>query len=195
MKTLVLALSLALAATAVAQSTYTVDPAASKLIWTARKVTGPHTGGISVKSGTITWDKDGLVSTEIVIDMTTITDTDMLPEYGAKLVTHLNSPDFFHTEAFKTATFTSTRVEKIADAAPGKPNYVVTGDLTIKGITQPITFQVLAWPEGKGVRAAADLTFDRTKYDIKYRSGQFFEDLGDKMIEDQVGLTFDVAAK
>ena len=94
----------------------------------------------------------------------------------------------------RAATFTTTAVEKL-DVASGKPNYRVTGDLTIKGITHPNTFDVLFWMEGKEARAAATITFDRTKYDIKYRSGTFFPEIGDKAISDAVTLTFDVSAK
>ncbi|HEX2616617.1 MAG TPA: YceI family protein [Flavobacteriales bacterium] len=193
MKHLFLALTLGLATAATAQ-TLNVIPASSKLVWTGKKVTGQHTGGIGVKDGQLTWGADGLTAATITIDMRSITNTDLQGEMNAKLVGHLNSPDFFNTAEHATATFVSTSVEKIADAPAGKPNYRVTGDLTIKGITHPVTFDVLAWKEGKGARAAANLTFDRSKYDVRYASSSFFEGLGDKVIYDDVVLTFDVTA-
>lgn len=173
-----------------------VDPAASKVLWTATKMTGDHTGNVPVKEGTVAVADGKLIAAEMVIDMTGITCIDIESEgANAKLVNHLKSTDFFDVENHASATFKSTSVEAIADATPGKPNYTVTGDLTIKGITQPVTFTCLFWTEGSTARSAASFTFDRSKYDIKYRSGTFFPDLGDKVISDTVSLTFDVTAK
>src|SRR5690606_26433626 len=73
--------------------------------------------------------------------------------------------------------------------------YQVTGDLTIKGITHPAQFQCFIEEEGQGLRAHGSLSFDRTKYDIRYRSGAFFEDLDDKLIHDEVQLAFDLHTK
>lgn len=181
--------------TAMAQSTFTVDAAATKLIWTGKKITGQHHGSIAVRSGLIGWGEGGLTQAEITVDMTSITDLDMESEYAGQLEDQLKSSDFFNTSEFKTAVFKTTQVQAITGAEPGKPNYTVTGDLTIKNITHPVTFAVLAWKEKKGVRAAGTINFDRTLYDIKYRSGRFFNTLGDKMIDDMVQLTFDLVGK
>ena len=194
-KTLSLALLLAASSAAVAQSTYTVDPAAAKLIWTGKKITGQHHGTIDVRSGTIGWGESGLMQAEVAIDMTTIKDVDLDREYAADLEDHLKSSEFFNTAEFKTAVFKTTQVQPIPGAEVGKPNYTLTGDLTIKGITHPVSFMALAWKEKKGIRAAGTIVFDRTLYDIKYRSGRFFDTLGDKMIEDMVQLIFDLTAK
>ena len=194
-KTLSLALLLAGTGAAMAQSTFTIDPTATKLVWTGKKVTGEHHGSIGVQSGTIGWGENGLTNADVTIDMTTITNADMDKEYAAKLEGHLKSPDFFNTAEFKTANFKTTRVEAIHGVENGKPNYSVTGDLTIKGITHPVTFDALAWQEQKGIRTAGTIIFDRTHYDIKFRSGQFFDSLGDKMIDDMVELTFDLVGK
>ena len=145
---------------------------------------------------TITVGNKTLEAAEVMIDMSGITCIDIENEgANAKLVGHLKSPDFFDVEQHPTATFKTTKVEAIADAVPGKPNYRVTGDLTIKGITQPNSFDCLFWVEGDKARAAAMLSFDRTQYDIKYRSGSFFPEIGDKAIADLVELTFDVTAR
>ncbi len=193
-KSLLMAAVLGLSTLAQAQEAR-IDPAGSKLIWTGKKVTGEHTGGINVKEGSITWGKEGLVGTTVVIDMNTITCTDLSGGGAEKLVGHLKSPDFFNTAEFGAATFKSTSIEPIRAAKPGQPNYKVTGDLTIKGITHPVTFDALAWHDGTVIRAAANLVFDRSKYDVRFRSATFFPDLGDKVIEDNVSLTFDVSAK
>ncbi|HRH70721.1 MAG TPA: YceI family protein [Flavobacteriales bacterium] len=174
----------------------TIDPPASKVLWTATKMTGDHTGGVPVKSGAIDLSDTDLKSARITMDMTGITCLDVEDAgTNAKFVAHLKGADFFDVEKNTEASFTTTAVEKITDAAPGKPNYRVTGDLTIKGITQPNTFDCLFWMDGRTARAAANFTFDRAKYDIKYRSGTFFPEIGDKAISDTVSLTFDVSAK
>ncbi len=198
MRTILFSLALASIPAAFAQSgtPRPVDPAASKVLWTATKVTGEHTGGVPVKEGSIS-EMDGvLTGAEVTMDMKGITCIDIDNEAtNAKLVGHLKSEDFFDVEKFGTATFKSTKVEKLADVAPGKPNYRVTGELTIKGETKPNTFDCLFWMDGSVARAAATFTFDRAQYDIKYRSGTFFPDLGDKVISDTVSLTFDMSAK
>lgn len=194
-KPILVCIAVLLSAALMGQTTYQVDAKASKMIWTGRKLTGQHQGTVDVKSGSVGWSADGLADAEIVIDMASIAINDMDPEYSAQLRNHLNSVDFFNTAKYKTANFKSTGVEAIPNAAPGQPNFKVTGNLTIKDITRPVSFPVLAWKDKKGVRAAGTLVFDRTLYDIKYRSGQFFDALGDKLIEDQVEIAFDVLAR
>lgn len=194
-KILTIALFVSAAVPVVGQATFTVHPPAAKILWKGRQVTGEHSGTIRMQAGTIDWGDQGLVGAEIEMDMTTITDTDMERQWAAELEDHLRSPDFFNTTAFSTAAFRTTHVAPIDDAGAGKPNYRVTGDLTIKGITHPVTFDVLAWKDNRTVHAAGTLLFDRTLYDIKFRSGRFFDLLGDRMIDDMVELTFDVTGK
>lgn len=179
-----------------AQTAKTIDPAESKLLWTATKLTGDHTGRVPVQSGSVSVGGKALEAAEVTIDMTGITCMDIENEgANTKFVNHLKGPDFFEVDKHPTATFKSTKVEAIADATPGKPNYRVTGDLTIKGITKPNTFDCIFWVDGDKARAAATFSFDRAQYDIKYRSGTFFPEIGDKVIADKVDLTFDVTAR
>lgn len=193
-QTLALALLAAFTAPVAAQQTFHANPEASTVEWVGKKVTGQHNGELRVQQGTITWGEEGLSGAHVVMDMASITVLDLKPEGAAKLEGHLRSTDFFNTAEFGTATFSATRVQPKSGAAAGAPNYTVTGNLTIKGITKPVTFDVLASKEQTGVRASGTLVFDRTHYDIKYRSGQFFDALGDRMIEDEVALTFNLTA-
>lgn len=193
-KALSIALSLIFASGVIAQTTHTVDTESAKLVWTGKKVTGQHHGNIRVQSGTIGWSANGLAKAEVIMDMTSITNLDLNPESAEKLVGHLKSKDFFNAAEFATASFKSSEVLKKDGVEAGKPNYTVTGDLTIKGITNPVSFDVLAWKESSGIRASGTIVFDRTLYDIKFRSGQFFDSLGDKMIDDSVELSFDLKA-
>lgn len=187
--------ALFVASVATAQTTYQVDAKATHMIWTGKKLTGQHQGGVNVSAGTVEWGPGGLVGAEVTIDMTSISTTDMEPEYAQRLANDLKSTNFFNSAKYKTSNLKITKVEPIAGVVAGKPNYTVTGDLTIKGITKPVSFVVLAWKDKQTIRAAGTMAFDRTLYDITYRSGQFFGSLGDKMIEDMVEITFDLTAK
>lgn len=196
MKTYLFSVVLLLANGLSAQSEMAIDPGASRLMWTATKVTGEHTGGVPLKSGVLHIADGALRGAEVVMDMSGITCTDIENEgANAKFVNHLKGADFFEVDKNPTAVFIITGVKPIPDAPAGKPNYTVTGDLTIKGITKPNTFDCLFWVDGAAARAAAQLTFDRGQYDIKYRSGTFFPEIGDKAISDTVSLTFDISAK
>lgn len=112
------------------------------------------------------------------MDMTTLTVTDLEGEMKGKLEGHLKSDDFFSTDKHTEAKFVITNVS----GKDGK--YKVTGDLTIKGITNPNTFDMII----SGNTAKADLKVDRTKYDIKFRSASFFDNLKDKAIYDNFDL-------
>ena len=101
------------------------------------------------------------------------------------LVEHLKDEDFFNTKDFPVASI------KIMRAHKGEENnYEIIANLTIKGITHPITFEADVAINGVNFLAKAKIKIDRTKWGIKYGSGSFFEDLGDKMILDEIG--FDV---
>ncbi|MEM6894346.1 MAG: YceI family protein [Bacteroidota bacterium] len=155
----------------------------STITWKAYKVTGSHVGTITLKSGSLEFDGDKLTGGEFVVDMTTINTTDLTGDYKNKLDGHLNSDDFFAVASNPTSSMVFTKVE-----GTGKNAYKVTGDLTIKGITKPITFDVSVY----GSKATATLKVDRTKYDVKYGSGSFFDNLGDKTIYDEFDLVVDL---
>ncbi len=165
-----------------------IDPAASKLTYVGKKVTGQHTGEVKISKGSLSFDNNALKGGEIEVDMTTITNTDLTDqEYLKKFIGHISGDDFFAVDKFKTAKLVvkSVKKEKAADT------YKVTADLTIKGKTSPVTFDAVATKE----KASAKLVFDRTKYDIKFGSGKFFPSLGDKMIYDDVELEVTLSAK
>jgi polyisoprenoid-binding protein YceI len=163
-----------------------VNPAKSELTWVGKKVTGEHTGKIALKEGTITMDGAKLTGGKFVADLNSITCTDLTDkEYNDKLIGHLKSDDFFSVAKHPNATFVVTK------ATPKSAGvYDVTGDLTIKGITKPATFPVTVKTTAAGTEATGKLVVDRSKYDIKYNSKSFFENLGDKMINDD--FTIDV---
>jgi polyisoprenoid-binding protein YceI len=177
--------------------TYTIDQSASKVAWLAKKVTGEHNGVVNIKSGELQVENGAVKAGKFVLDMNTITVLDLPAddEYNAKLTGHLKSPDFFNVEASPETTFEIASVEPIEGAAAGAANYNVKGNLTIKGITKAITFPATITTNETGVQANAQFDIDRTEWDIKYGSGKFFQDLGDKMINDNFTINFEIVAK
>lgn len=160
-----------------------VNAETSKVTWKAYKVTGSHAGTVNLQSGTLVFEEDKLSGGEFVVNMTTLVTTDDLGDRKAKLEGHLKSDDFFGVTAHSTAKLVFTDVK-----ASGKNSYEVTGDLTIKGITKPVTFDVSVY----GSKATATMKVDRSQYDVKYGSGSFFENLGDKTIYDEFDLVVDL---
>ncbi len=156
---------------------------ASKVTWKGYKVTGSHTGTINLKSGSLMFDEGKLSGGEFTVDMATLISTDLEGGAKGKLEGHLKSDDFFGVEKNPTSKLVFTNVE-----ASGKNSYKVSGDLTIKGITKPVTFDVSIY----GSKATATLTIDRSEFDVRYGSGSFFDNLGDKTIYDDFEIVADL---
>lgn len=161
----------------------TVSTEKSTVTWKAYKVTGSHTGTVALQSGALAFDNGQLTGGEFTVDMTTLTATDLEGEWKDKLVGHLKSEDFFSVEKHNLSNLVFTQVK-----ASGKNSYEVTGNLTIKGITKPVTFDLSVY----GSKATATLKVDRAQYDIRYGSGSFFDNLGDKTIYDEFDLVVDL---
>jgi polyisoprenoid-binding protein YceI len=169
-----------------AQSKLTADTEKSKLLWLGEKVTGQHTGTINLQSGWINWQDNKIVSGEFSIDMASMKDT----EANARLEGHLKSDDFFGVEKFPTAKLV------ITGSTPfDKGTGVVSGSLTIKGVTNPIEFKATTQKKEDGVWFFANIVVDRTKYNIRYGSGSFFDNLGDKTIYDEFKLKVNLLVK
>ncbi len=155
----------------------------SQVVWKAYKVTGSHSGSVSLKSGNLTFDGNKLSGGSFIIDMTTLACTDLEGDYKNNLEGHLKSDDFFGVEKHGTSALNITNVK-----STGKNSYQVKGDLKIKGISKSMDFQVSIY----GNKASANLKVDRTDFGIKYGSGSYFEDLQDKMIYDEFDLNIDL---
>ena len=168
--------------------TYKVDVEKSSLTWVGKKLTGSHNGSIALQSGNLILDGKKLTGGNFVINMASIKDADK----SDRLEGHLKADDFFGVDKFSTSTFTIKKV------TPGTGNNVtVSGDLTIKGITNAASFPAtVVWNADGSVTATADkIIVDRTKYGIKFRSKGMFPDVGDKMIYDEFELAIKLIAK
>ncbi len=163
--------------------TYKVDAAKSSVAWQGQKLTGSHEGLISIASGTIEMDGDKLTGGEFVIDMTSLTTTGMDADMGAKLEGHLKSDDFFGVASHPTALLKITKVKSKGGV------YFVTADVTIKDITRPVEFETTVTKDGGSMIATSKITIDRSKFNVRYGSGSFFDNLGDKAIYDDFDLT------
>lgn len=182
MKSLLLFTTLIFAATVTVS--VNVDTEASQIIWKGYKVTGSHEGTIQVEKGTLDFTDGVLTGGSFAIDMSSLKTTDLSGGGAAKLEGHLKSDDFFGVEKFPTATFTITKV--VSRGTPG--DYRVTGDLTIKESTKTIRFNTKVTEEMSKYVAKADLTIDRTDFNVRYGSGSFIDNLGDKTIYDEFEL-------
>ena len=169
---------------------YTIDAATTTIVWTGAKVGGEHTGTISVKEGGFTFEDDQLTGGSFIIDMNSITCTDLDAEYGGKLVGHLKSDDFFGVATFPTSKVV---IKSVVPQGPGQ--YKVVADLTIKETTKEIKFPATVEVSNGKVTASADITVDRSEFDVRYGNGSFFDDLGDKVIYDDFNLAVTAVAK
>ena len=162
-----------------------IDITQSKLEWTGKKLGGEHYGEIQLSSGHLTFTKNKLTGGAFEMDMASITCVDITDQKSNKrLVDHLKSEDFFSVSRFPKSTFIITKVE-----SKSTTEYLVTGDLTIKGKTNPITFMAKVNATNNETIAEATLVFDRSKFDVKFGSQSFFENLGDKLVYDDVDMT------
>ncbi len=168
----------------------TVNKTESQVTWKASKVTGEHWGYVPIKNASLDITGGKITGGSFDMDMVNLTVEDLTDEKSkGNLTNHLKSDDFFSVEKFNTSTFKITDVKSTSAT-----DYTITGDLTIKGITKPVSFPAKVAVAGNKMTATGSIKFDRTHYDIKFRSGNFFENLGDRMIYDEVNLDVKLVA-
>jgi polyisoprenoid-binding protein YceI len=165
---------------------FEIAVAQSNIDWTGRKVTGSHWGTIAVKQGNLSVNEGKLTGGKFVIDTASIKILDVTdPATNAQFYGHLASDDFFSIDQYPTADFEITAVN----------NNHVTGNLTIKGITHPVSFDATVSVADDTLTATGKIVIDRTKYGIKFRSGNFFTNLGDTLIYNDFDLHVNITAK
>ena len=188
MKSIMLGTMVALFSISTLATDYNVDLENSRIGWLgSKKIGGQHTGEIKLKTATVKFAGGHFSGGEFTVDMASISNNDLTDAtYNAKLVGHLKSVDFFEVEKFPTSSF------KITHAGMGKggDNYDVTGELTIKSLTHKVSFHAQKIETDAKITFTAPVVFDRTKWDVKYNSGKFFDikALGDNVINDEIKL-------
>jgi len=181
-----LALGLITFASVAAPKVVNVNKSASSIAWLAKKVTGEHNGTVVISAGALNVNGNKLIGGNFTIDLKTIKALDITdPGYNQKFIGHITSGDFFEIEKFPTASFVITKVA----------GNQVTGNLTVKGITKSITFPAEIAVKGGKVTAKANITIDRTDFNIKYGSKKFFDSIGDKAIYDDFALTVSLVSE
>ena len=173
--------------------TYTVNNSESSVVWKGEKMTGNHVGNIQIKSGTISFDQHLIKSGSIVLDMNSINCTDLEGDTKKDFEDHLKDDDFFSVSKFPTATFEITGSSPYQGTEAGF-NCQIAGNLTIKGITNPISFPANVSVNGTTLTGKGSVSFDRTKWGIKYKSKTIFPDLGDKFIYDEISMKMTISA-
>lgn len=174
--------------------TYTIDPAASTVNWRGTKITNDsHVGTVTVHKGSINVVDKTISKAFVAIDMNTMvcTDEGMDDDTKANLIGHLTSDDFFGVEQFPYARLDLEGIKTKGDVA------MAYGQIVIREIAQPIHFPVTISDDNGNIVVDASVTVDRSKHEVKFRSGAFpelFPDLGDKLINDNIELDVHIVA-
>ncbi|MCI1186126.1 YceI family protein [Hymenobacter sp. DH14] len=175
---------------------YALQPQLSTLGWEGKAVTHGHNGTMNFSSGELLVKGNAVVGGTVTVDMKTMKATDIKDaDSQGKFVGHMSSDDFFGVATYPTSTFKIVSVTPIKGAAKDADNATITGDMTIKGVTQRISFPAKVGVKDGVAAASGKVTIDRTKFGLKYGSKSFFESIGDKAIYDNFDLTFNVIAK
>lgn len=154
----------------------------------AKTEASSHDGTVNVKSGNLVLKNGAVVGGTFVLDMTSLTSTDLSGEYQGKLNGHLKNGDFFEVEKFPTATYKITSVKKNTNK---DYNFVVNGNLTVKGKTAPVSFPAKITSAGGVVTLESDkFSFDRQKFDVAYKST-----MQDVLVKDDVDMKVKISVK
>ncbi|KIC92610.1 YceI family protein [Flavihumibacter solisilvae] len=163
----------------------------SNIDWVGRKVTGAHNGTIDFKEGSLVFDEGQLTGGQFVVDISSLKILDIAdPETNANMAGHLASDDFFASDRFPEAFFEIKSVVRAGDNS-----YNIYGDLTIKGITHAANFSAIYYQQDGTFSASGKIVVDRTRYNMKFRSGNFFRNLGDTLIYNEFDLNVTILAK
>ena len=153
----------------------------STIRWYGEEITWKqHYGDLKFSSGKIKINNKVVSSGNFVVNMNSLTVEDLSGGGKKRLEGHLRSSAFFGVSDHPQASLNITSMVDIDGNSQ-----ILGGELTIKGITHPINFSITLNSENN---ASAMLIFDRSKYDVRFRSGSFFDELGDKLILDDIKL-------
>ena len=158
----------------------TLDTKSSSIKWTGKEITTKsHYGSLKFKEGLLNIKNDNITNGKFIVDMNSIDCQDLSGSSKSNLEGHLKSDDFFSVNKYPEAVLTIQNTKE-------KTNGVISaeGQILVKGIVQPVTFDISI--EGKN--GSAKLILDRSKHNVRFRSGSFFQNLGDKLIYDDIEI-------
>lgn len=172
------------------ETLYKIDNNLSSVEWVGKKITGSHQGTIMIKEGVLKVTDGAIVDGAVAIDMQSISVTDIKDEgTRAKLTGHLSSDDFFGVKKHPISKF---KLKNVEDQGGGQ--FKIVGTIEIKGITQGIMFPAAIQMEEEKMNIMGEVEINRTDFGIKYGSGSFFDNLGDKAIYDNFLIRFKLVA-
>ena len=178
-----------------ANDTLFVDIENSDIDWIGRKVTGEHSGTLNLSDGFVIWNGKSITGGKITFDMTSIQNTDIeSPEWKEKLEKHLMAEDFFFADSFPHAVLEIKNHRQTVDESSEENNQIIA-NLTIRGITHEIIFPLEISQSKSIFYAEGTIDINRTLFNINYKSGTLFENLGDRMIYDDFTVQFSVQTK
>jgi polyisoprenoid-binding protein YceI len=172
----------------VASEKYLIDTKESVLTWQGSSVKGKHDGYVYISKGELMIKNGQLAGGTAEVAMSTIEGNDHRSDNN--LINHLKDPDFFDVKKFPFSAITLTKVASI-----NSEENEVAGDLTIKGITHPVSFPAKMEVRDGIFKASGKLVIDRTKWDVRYKSGKFFDNLKDQAISDDIEFHITIVAK
>jgi polyisoprenoid-binding protein YceI len=165
-----------------------IDTKESVVAWTGSSVHGKHKGYAYISKGELMIENGQLMGGTVEVDMNTIEDKNHKSDNN--LIKHLKDADFFDVKKFPFSTIAITKVASI-----NVEDKEITGNLTIKGISHPISFPAKVEVNAGIVKANAKLIIDRTNWDVRYNSGKFYDNLADKTISDSIEFDITIVAK
>ncbi|PIY08356.1 MAG: YceI family protein [Flexibacter sp. CG_4_10_14_3_um_filter_32_15] len=183
-----------------------IDTSASAVTWIGTKPAGQHNGTLGIASDSKLMVENGtLTGGTITINMTELTVLDIeATEDNAKLVGHLQSPDFFAVETYPTSTFTITNVEAVdastievveGEHSTENPTHKITGNLKMMDVEKSISFYAnVTMPSEGEVKASAKFNIDRTEFNVSHMA-EGTAKVKDKFINNTVNVGFDITAK
>ena len=182
----------------------------STLEWTGglKFITNNHSGNLKIKRGNLFLHNDNKITGNVVIDMLSMTNTDLPESKQEYLIGHLRNEDFFHVERFPTASLKINSSKVVEKLSNGKYNMEISGDLTIKSITNPITFTAIVDLSSDIKSATGTMQFNRSEFGVQYRTEMHLDDaksfwnsatttketLKDKVIKDEIDIKFNVVS-
>ncbi len=183
----------------IVEKTKLIDIENSNIKWVGEELSGKnHYGSLKFKSGSLKVEEGKIISGNFVVDMNTLNVEDLQGGSKQRLEGHLRSDDFFSVQKFGEAIFEITSSGVLKEDGSSQ---ILNGNLTIKGITNPGKIEVRCYFSKNCSQLlidnnwAAKLIFDRSKYDVRFRSGNFFQNLGDKLIYDEIVITANISIK
>lgn len=176
---------------------YAVDVETSVVRWTGRNLFNHHHGTVKLAGGQIELRQGKLQAASFTLDMNRITCDDLVDTaYNALLIQHLRDEDFFAVERFPTAEFVCEKAEPLPSCTAGTPNHTLHGHLTLRGVTQPLSFPaVIAAADADHLTGQAQFEIDRTQFGSHYGSGRLFAFLGKHVVNDHIHLHVKLQAK